>query len=115
MGPGVPPASLECAGSGLPGRRRRAGQVAYDSVALAWHDYLAHFNDGKPIVLLGHSQGSAILIELLQREVDNDPAMRPRLVSALILGGNVEVPAGGASGRRSPTSRPAGPPPRPAA
>jgi pimeloyl-ACP methyl ester carboxylesterase len=70
-----------------------AGQVAYDSVAGAWHDYLDHFNDGKPIVLLGHSQGAGILINLLQREVDNDQALRARIVSALILGGNVEVPA----------------------
>jgi pimeloyl-ACP methyl ester carboxylesterase len=71
-----------------------AGQVAYDSVARSWHDYLEHFNDGKPIVVLGHSQGSAVLINLLQREVDNDQGLRARLVSALILGGNVEVPTG---------------------
>ncbi len=71
-----------------------AGGVAYDSVARAWHDYLEHFNDGKPIVALGHSQGAAILIDLLQREFDDDQGLRARLVSALILGGNVEVPTG---------------------
>jgi hypothetical protein len=71
-----------------------AGQVAYDSVVRAWHDYLEHFNDGKPIVVLGHSQGSAVLVNFLQDEVDNDETLRARLVSALILGGNVEVPAG---------------------
>jgi hypothetical protein len=71
-----------------------AGQVAYDSVDAAWHDYLDHDNGGKPVVVLGHSQGSAILINLLEREVDGDAAMRSKLVSAIILGGNVQVPVG---------------------
>ncbi len=45
-------------------------------------------------MFIGHSQGATILIRLLQREVDGDPTLRNRLVSALILGGNVTVPKG---------------------
>jgi pimeloyl-ACP methyl ester carboxylesterase len=81
--------------SASPAEEATARRVAYDGVAEAWHDYLDHFNDGKPIVLLGHSQGSYILINLLQHEVDDNDALRARLVSAVILGGNVEVPVGG--------------------
>ena len=69
-------------------------KIAYDSLHAAWEDYLQHENGGRPIVFLGHSQGSAILIDLLQQDIDNDAALRAKVVSAVILGGNVEVPIG---------------------
>ncbi|HXY43549.1 MAG TPA: DUF3089 domain-containing protein [Acidimicrobiales bacterium] len=69
-------------------------QIAYESVLSAWRDYLDHDNDGRPIVFIGHSQGAAMLIDLLRTQVDPNPALRKRLVSAIILGGNVEVPTG---------------------
>ena len=71
-----------------------ADAVAYASVLSAWKDYLAHDNHGRPIVFLGHSQGAAMLIRLLRAQVDPDPAVRALLVSAIILGGNVQVPTG---------------------
>jgi hypothetical protein len=75
-----------------PGRITRADAlVAYDSVRSAFRDYLAHYNHGRGIVFIGHSQGATILIRLLQREVDGSPSLRRRLVSALLLGGNVTV------------------------
>jgi hypothetical protein len=63
-------------------------------VLSAWDDYLAHDNDGRGVVVFGHSQGAAMLIALLRSKVDDDPAVRRRLVSAIILGGNVTVPVG---------------------
>ena len=68
--------------------------IAYNSVLSAFRDYLAHYNDGRGIVFIGHSQGAAILIRLLQQEVDNTPAVRDHLVSALLMGGNVTVKKG---------------------
>jgi hypothetical protein len=68
--------------------------IAYTSLLSAWKDYLAHDNDGRPIVFIGHSQGSAILIKLLQTQVDPSPSLRRRMVSAILLGGNVQVPVG---------------------
>jgi hypothetical protein len=67
--------------------------LAYDSVLAAWRQFLAR-DGGKPIIVIGHSQGTSILIKLLQREVDSNPAIRSLLVSAILLGGNVQVPAG---------------------
>jgi hypothetical protein len=72
--------------------------IAYDDVRAAFRDYLAHYNDGRGIVFIGHSQGAAILIRLLQRDVDRRPAVRRRLVSALLLGGNVTVGKAGRIG-----------------
>jgi Protein of unknown function (DUF3089) len=68
--------------------------TAYDSLLSAWRDYLAHDNHGRPIVFIGHSQGAAMLIRLLRAQVDPSPALRKRMVSAIILGGNVQVPTG---------------------
>ena len=74
--------------------------IAYRSVRAAFRDYLTHYNHGRGIVFIGHSQGATILIRLLQQEVDPSPALRGRLVSALLLGGNVTVPEGSRRGRR---------------
>jgi pimeloyl-ACP methyl ester carboxylesterase len=67
---------------------------AYDGVVAAWEDYLAHYNDGRGVVVIGHSQGAAMLIALLRQKVDADATVRRHLVSAIILGGNVTVPIG---------------------
>jgi Protein of unknown function (DUF3089) len=75
-----------------------ATRRAYDSIAAGFEDFLAHESDGRPIVVIGHSQGAAMLILLLRRLVDDVPALRERLVAAIILGGNVEVPAGRLTG-----------------
>ena len=83
-----------------------ADQVAYESLLSGWEDYLAHDNDGRPIIFIGHSQGAAMLIRLLHNEIDPIPALRARMVSAIILGGNVQVPMGkdvGGSFRHIPT------------
>jgi DUF3089 family protein len=63
-------------------------------VVSAWHDYLDHYNDGRGVVLLGHSQGAGQVISLLKTEVDRSPAERHKLVSAIALGGNLLVPQG---------------------
>ncbi len=68
--------------------------TAYSSLLAAWKDYLAHDNHGRPIVFIGHSQGAAMLIRLLRSQVDPSSALRARVVSAIILGGNVQVPVG---------------------
>jgi hypothetical protein len=81
---GIPPA----------GARR-----AYLDVRDAWREYLARHNRGRGVVLVGHSQGTYMLRELVKREIDRRPEVRRLLVSALLMGGNVLVrkgrPAGG--------------------
>lgn len=71
---------------------RRIFDRAYGDVRDAWRDYLAHHNHGRGVVLIGHSQGSMLLIRLLQEEIDPDPGQRARLVSAILPGGNLVVP-----------------------
>ena len=90
--------------------------MAYDSLLAGWKDYLAHDNDGRPIIFIGHSQGAAMLIRLLHNEIDPNPRLRKLMVSAILLGGNVTVPVGrdvGGSFTHIPHLR--APPPRPGA
>jgi hypothetical protein len=68
--------------------------VAYESLLGDWQDYLAHDNDGRPILFIGHSQGAAMLIRLLESQVDPSASLRARMLGAIILGGNVTVPIG---------------------
>ncbi len=74
--------------------RTQAGAIAYGDVQNAWLDYLAHYNDGRGVVLIGHSQGAGMLKQLIQKQIDTNPAQRKLLVSAILLGGNVLVPIG---------------------
>jgi hypothetical protein len=75
-----------------------AGVKAYLGVAKAFHEYLTKFNKGRGIVLIGHSQGSIMLENLIHMELDPNPELREKLVSAIILGGNVLVPEGMSEG-----------------
>jgi hypothetical protein len=65
--------------------------LQYDDVRDAWKYYLEHDNHGRPFVLIGHSQGSYILAELIRREIDGKP-MQARMVSAIIPGATIAVP-----------------------
>jgi len=68
-------------------------QVGYDDVKDAWNYYLAHENHGRGVVLVGHSQGSGVLTQLIKNEIDGKPA-QARLVSAILMGTVLVVPDG---------------------
>jgi hypothetical protein len=76
------------------GKYKGSGTVAYNSVLSAWDDFLAHHDDNRPIVFISHSQGSVMMIKLLQSQVDPSPALRARTVSVIIAGGNITNPTG---------------------
>jgi hypothetical protein len=67
--------------------------LAYNDVADAWHYYLEHDNHGRGVVLVGHSQGSGVLTQLIRNEIDGKP-IQSQIISALLLGTNLPVPKG---------------------
>jgi hypothetical protein len=69
-------------------------ETAYGSLLAAWKLFLQNDSHGRPFVLIGHSQGAAMLIHLIATQIDPSPTLRKRLVSAILLGGNVAVPVG---------------------
>ena len=68
--------------------------TAYNDVRDAFRTYLRRYNRGRPFVLIGHSQGAFVLRELVAKEVDPKASVRKRLLSAILLGGNVLVKKG---------------------
>lgn len=67
--------------------------LAVGDVLRAFDEYLSKWNKGRNFVVLGHSQGTSMAVALLQRRIDNDPAVRSKLISAVLLGGQVRTPA----------------------
>jgi hypothetical protein len=70
-----------------------AARLAYGDVASAWRTYLARYNRGRPFVLIGHSQGSLMLQELIKNEIEGKPVAR-RMLRAYLPGYNLLVPQG---------------------
>ena len=72
----------------------RMRATAYADVRDAWRDYLKRYNKGRGVVFISHSQGTFELRRLLAKEVDAKASVRRRVVSAILLGGNVLVQRG---------------------
>jgi hypothetical protein len=75
-------------------RTRRGLALAFSDVEAAFTTYLAKYNHGRPIVLVGHSQGADMVSRLVRRFFDNDATLRARLLVAMPIGGNVDAPVG---------------------
>ena len=45
-------------------------EQAYADVREAWRTYLRRFDDGRGVVLVGHSQGTFVLRQLIREEID---------------------------------------------
>jgi hypothetical protein len=71
-----------------------AAKTAYGDVVLAWRNYVRTRSEGRPFVLIGHSQGSFMLQQLIAGEIEKDPALEARMKLAIIPGFNVLVPEG---------------------
>ncbi|HEX3395994.1 MAG TPA: DUF3089 domain-containing protein [Steroidobacteraceae bacterium] len=67
--------------------------MAYKDVLAAWNYYLAHDNQGRGVVLVGHSQGSGVLTRLIKEEIDGKP-VQAKLISAILMGTSLPVPKG---------------------
>ena len=83
--------ALRAATTGKPIQVDRA--LGYHDVRDAWNHYLQHDNNGRGVVLIGHSQGSGVLTQLIRNEIDGQP-VQSKIVSALLLGTNIAVPKG---------------------
>ena len=59
-----------------------------DGVA-AFDYYIKHYNNGRPFILAGHSQGSNVLIYLLSGYMKDHPDVYSRMIAAYVIGYSV--------------------------
>lgn len=60
--------------------------VPYTDVVAAFEYYLEHYNDGRPFILAGHSQGSDMVKCLLIDYMNDHPDVYERMVAAYVVG-----------------------------
>jgi len=70
-------------------------KLAYLDVEAAWYNYLKRDNNGRGVVLIGHSQGAGILKQLVAGVIEKDSDMKRKMIAAYLIGTNVAVPQGG--------------------
>jgi hypothetical protein len=75
-----------------PPKRGAQGQGTAD-VDEAWDYYLKNYNNGRGVVLIGHSQGAGQISRLVRAKIEGTPAEK-QVVAVYILGGSVTAPKG---------------------
>ena len=71
--------------------------VGYEDVKDAWNYYLKNDNNGRGVVVIGHSQGSYVLTGLIAREIEGSPS-QSRIISAILMGASVPAVKGKGTG-----------------
>jgi len=67
--------------------------LGFEDVRAAWRYYLANYNKGRGVVLVGHSQGTRMLMGLIVQDIEGKPAQKV-VVSAVVPGIPILVPSG---------------------
>ncbi|MES1215780.1 MAG: DUF3089 domain-containing protein [Bacteroidota bacterium] len=62
-----------------------AFQLAYEDVKTAFEYYMAHYNNGRPVIIAAHSQGTTHALTLLKEFFDGKP-LQNQLVAAYLVG-----------------------------
>lgn len=77
--------SVDMSGGRLATDTEEFKQGAVD-VQDAFDYYIRNFNNDRPFILAGHSQGTMALIELIKNRFGDDAELRSRLVAAYLIG-----------------------------
>lgn len=64
-------------------------ELGYMDVVESFKHYVANWSEGRSFVVYGHSQGTGHATRLINQEIDDNPDLRGRLVSALMIGGSL--------------------------
>lgn len=69
----------------LQGDGGKAFDLAYSDVLRAFDEFIENHNDGRPIILAGHSQGAEHSYRLLRDRIDGKP-LQDKMVAAYVIG-----------------------------
>ncbi len=62
------------------------GGIPTEDATAAFSYYIEHYNNGRPFILAGHSQGSNVLLFLLAEYMKKHPDVYQRMVAAYVIG-----------------------------
>ena len=67
-------------------QKKNIAGIPSTDVFAAFKHFLKHFDRGRPFILVGHSQGSAVLANLLAKYMKSHPAVYERMIAAYVVG-----------------------------
>ena len=67
-------------------REKVIGDIPTADVTAAFDYYIKNFNNGRPFILAGHSQGTNVLMHLLSGYLKENPDVYERMVAAYLIG-----------------------------
>ena len=62
----------------------KLSSISYDDIRNAFNYYMKHYNNGRPFILLGHSEGTMLLIRLLENNMTDEQF--ERMIAAYMIG-----------------------------
>ncbi|MBO4761930.1 MAG: DUF3089 domain-containing protein [Lachnospiraceae bacterium] len=68
--------------------RKAYDDIAYEDIRNAWLYYMKNYNNGRPVVLFGYSQGGDMVKRLLE-EFGNDSEFKDLFVCAYVIGSSI--------------------------
>jgi hypothetical protein len=68
------------------------GGIPKTDAFAAFDYYIKHYNNGRPFILAGHSQGSIILGLLLSEYMKANPKVYARMIAAYVIGASITEP-----------------------
>lgn len=81
----------------LTGTATADAEMRWADITDSWQHYLEHENNGRGIILTGHSQGAGMILELLRKEIIGTP-VQDRIIAAHPIGTLAHVDADGTFG-----------------
>jgi hypothetical protein len=73
----------------LKDQEKLVGGIPKADVFAAFDYYINNYNNGRPFILAGHSQGSNVLVYLLSEYMKSHPDVQKRMVAAYVIGYSV--------------------------
>ncbi len=67
-------------------REKVIGGIPTSDAVAAFDYYIQHYNQGRPFILAGHSQGSIVLMHLLSGYMKSNPKVYQRMIAAYVIG-----------------------------
>ncbi len=72
-------------------------EMPFQDVVDAWNYYLENHNQGRGVILIGHSQGAGVLSRLIINHIEGQDVQQ-QIISAMLLGATAQVPEGQSTG-----------------